>query len=176
MIVNCNEDDKDFISLYNKYHPKIYNFIYRKFFNVELAEDLTSKTFLNTLSYISKKNPKIENFNAFIYKVATNEINMHLRYMKDKKNISIDDESNNLNNILKNGKSNSHELYAEFFAVKNEIMNLKETEQKIIELHFFENLEYNEISEILKLKQSTIRSILHRALKKLKNLLEREKK
>jgi RNA polymerase sigma-70 factor, ECF subfamily len=171
MNVNCNENEKDFIELYKKYFPKIYNYIYRKFFNKEIAEDLTSNTFFKALDFIKKNNPEIKNFNAWLYKIATNEINMHLRYMKDKKNLSIDDNESSLIISSENSNEGALNKFIDFMALKNALVKLNVKEQNIIEMHFFENLDYREISEILDIRESSLRSIIHRALKKIENLI-----
>ncbi|MHC4951714.1 MAG: RNA polymerase sigma factor, partial [Planctomycetota bacterium] len=46
-----------------------------------------------------------------------------------------------------------------------------EIEQTVITLRFFEEMSYDEIAAIIKKRQSSVRVILHRALKKLQKLL-----
>ncbi len=173
MYVNSNEQEKDFIELYKKYYSKIYNFIGRKLFDKEQAEDITSSTFLKALDYINKKNPEIKNFNAWIYKIATNEIFLHHRYLKGGKNLSIDDDKNNLKNMLNNENGNRLETSLDFMTVKKAMETLKPVEKTIIELYFFEHFDYFEISEILNIKEVTLRSMIHRTLNKLKKLIDK---
>lgn len=169
--VNSNEEEKDFLKLYKKYHSKIYNYIIRKLFNKEAAEDLTSQTFLKALDNINKYNPEIKNFNAWIYKIATNEFLLYHKYIGSKKNISIEDNENILSDLLHN--ENKIDKYLDFITVKKAIENLKPLEKNVIELYYFENLDYSEISEILNIKENSLRSIVHRTLKKLEKLMDK---
>ena len=78
MMINVKNGDIDsLVPLFDKYHIKLYNFFLRLTRNRETAEDLTSNTFFKALDYIKKKNPKIKNFSAWIYKIATNELLKH---------------------------------------------------------------------------------------------------
>ena len=169
MYINSNEEEKDFIELYKKYYPKIYNYTVRRLFNKEQAEDITSTTFLKAFDYINKKNPEIKNFNAWIYKIATNEILLYHRNKGNKNHLSIDENDNNFKNLLENG--NKLDKYLDFILVKKAMENLKPIERNVLELYYFENLDYSEISEILKIKEVSLRSIIHRTLKKLEKLL-----
>jgi len=170
--VDSNESCKSFVELYDKYYNKIFNYIYKSVLNKETAEDITSNTFLKALNNIKEKNPKIGNFNAWIYKIATNEVLMHHRYMKDKKTFSIDDEEMQLHNLLESKHANKIDKYIDFISVKNAMKNLKPIENIIINMYFFENKDYAEISGILNINSSTLRSKLHRILKKLNKLLD----
>ncbi len=169
--VNSNEPEKDFLSLYKKYYSCIYGYIAKKLFNRELAEDMTSATFLKALDHISRKNPKIENFRAWIYKIATNEINQHHRYMKGKNNLSLDDEESNFMNFLPANNGDGADRYIDFITVKKALERLKPEEKTLIELYYFENLDYSEISRVMNKKESTLRSMVCRALKKIESLM-----
>jgi RNA polymerase sigma-70 factor (ECF subfamily) len=164
--------EQEFLPLYDKFYKKIFNFILRHVFHRETAEDLTSQTFLKALSYIKKKRVDIKNFNAWIYKIATNEVLMHHRKKGTKNTLSIESENLQLKEILIENREINPEIYADFLAVHQELKNLKAHEALIIELYYFEQKSYAEIQEIVKIKETTLRSILHRGLKKLKEKLK----
>ena len=168
--INSNENEKSFLKLYDKYYKKIYNYIFRSILHKETAEDLTSNTFFKALDYIKKKNPKIKNFSAWIYKIATNELLMHLRYKRTKNIISLDDEAQ-LQNILKDDRINPIDKHIDFLTVKKAMENLKPLEMIMIDMHFFENKNYSEMSKVLKIKENTLRSKMHRILQKMNKLL-----
>ncbi|NNA37656.1 RNA polymerase sigma factor, partial [Pseudomonas lundensis] len=52
----------------------LYRFIYYKVQNREEAEDITQETYLKALSYMQKKNNKIEKHISFLKTVALNII------------------------------------------------------------------------------------------------------
>lgn len=167
MFEDLNEIEKLFIDSYDKFYDKIYNYIFRSIPNKELSEDLTSNTFFKALKYLKKNSKKIVNIKSWLYKIATNEILMHHRYNKDKIIINCENEDFQSylmmnENILSIGNNE-----IDFLAVKQAINELKSLEKVIIEMHYFENMDYQEISEILDIKVNTLRSLMHRTLKKL---------
>jgi RNA polymerase sigma-70 factor (ECF subfamily) len=52
------------------------------------------------------------------------------------------------------------------------IQKLKPQHQTIVTLRFFENLQYEQIAQILNIKEATLRVRLHRILNELRNLLQ----
>jgi RNA polymerase sigma-70 factor, ECF subfamily len=168
--MNSFETEKIFIELYDKYYKKIYNYILRSVLIVEIAEDLTSNTFFKVLNYFKKNNQQINNFSSWLYKIATNEILMHHRYNGGKKYISIDE--NNIQIEIMDKSNISSDNFIDFFVIKNAIKKLKPKEIVIIETYYFENLGYEEMSKIFNIKEVTLRSLIHRILKKLNNILK----
>jgi RNA polymerase sigma-70 factor (ECF subfamily) len=166
--------EHDFLRFYDKFYKKIFNFILRHVFHRETAEDLTSQTFFKALRFVKKNTPNIDNFNAWIYKLATNEILMHHRKKGVKSTFSIEDEREQVRTVLIEQKSVAPDMYVDFMAVRQELKKLQPREALIIELYYFEQKSYAEISEIVNIKETTLRSMIHRSLKKLKERLRVE--
>lgn len=67
---------------FNLYFKKVYRFFYLKTFSKELAEDLTSDTFLkftNKAKQFSLKNERFDNPHAYLFGIARNVFYNHLR-------------------------------------------------------------------------------------------------
>ena len=62
--------------------------------------------------------------------------------------------------------------YEQYLALHDNIYRLDIKYQEVITLRFFENKQINEISEILGKREGTIKSLLHRGLKKLRELMK----
>jgi len=165
------KNENEFIALYDDYFPKIYNFIMRTVSSPEAAEDLTSDTFINELEYIKTKNVEIKNFSAWIYKIATNEVLKYLNSKRKKSTLSMDDEAAKLDKYLVDERSDKTEEFTKYWTVKQALEKLKPEEAVIVEMHFFEDKKYEEMAEILKLKETTIRTRVHRILKKLEKII-----
>jgi RNA polymerase sigma-70 factor (ECF subfamily) len=164
-------NEREFMAQYDEFYDRIYNYIFRSILHTETTEDLTSNTFFKALRYIRKKNTRVKNFSAWIYKIATNEILSHLKYKRGKKTVSIDDEKLSLGKVLADEKCNPVDKYVDFLMVKEALGKLKDIERIMVEIHFFEGKDYSEMSQVLNMKESTLRSRIHRLLKKLKKLL-----
>jgi RNA polymerase sigma-70 factor (ECF subfamily) len=55
------------------------------------------------------------------------------------------------------------------------ILQLGSDEQQVVVLRFMEGFEFREIASVMGKKEGNVRVILHRALVKLRNILEKEK-
>jgi RNA polymerase sigma factor (sigma-70 family) len=161
----------DFMSLYGAYYPRIYGFFYRDCFHRETAEDLTSATFTKALHSLKTKQREILNFNAWIYRIATNELLSHLNRQRRRKAHQVEDTDGQLVETLAD-KTQTPDGFAEFWPVRRAVQDLPPAERVLVEMHFFEKMDYREMSEALNVKEVTLRSKIHRTLKKLRGVLE----
>ena len=91
--VSVFQDQEAFVTLHNRYYPRIYKFIAYKIARPEDAEDLASQMFLEVWKYLTNtKKKKIQNLRAFLYKAARNTVAGFYRAQdKVPKTIDIDD-------------------------------------------------------------------------------------
>lgn len=61
---------QELTSLYQNHAVKLYRFFYYKTFQTEIAEDLTSETFLQLAASLAKQKQTIENPTAYLYGIA----------------------------------------------------------------------------------------------------------
>ena len=72
-LVELAKDDKEaFGEIYERYMPKIYNYIYYRTSNQHDAEDLTAKVFFRAMSHIGNYVDKGVPFQAWLYRIAHN--------------------------------------------------------------------------------------------------------
>ena len=166
--IDLQNIEKSFFNIYDQFYDKILNYLYRSTSNRETAEDLTGNTFLKALDYLKRKKIKIENLSGWLYRIASNELISFYRYNSRRKN-NIPYENGVHDNT--NGKNKGLNGHLEFVDIKDKLEMMKPMEKIIINMHFFENRDYKEISDILKIKEDTLRSKVHRTLKKLHKLL-----
>lgn len=162
---------EQFSLIYDQYIEKIYRFVYLKVNSQEIAEDITSKVFLNGWeSYKNQK--KIENPGAFLYQIARNMVVDHYREKGGTKIISAD----NAPQIIDN-KVNLYEkavLASEIESIKSAIQKLKKDYQDVIIWHYLEDMPVVQIAEIMGKPEGTIRVMIHRGLKSLQDELSQE--
>ncbi len=158
---------KVFSIIYDQYVDKIYRFIFLKVNSQEIAEDLTSETFLK--GWGAFKNPNdIKNPPSFLYKIARNLVIDYYRQKDQKKTISVDDLR------ITDPRSNLEEkaiLNSDLSIVKEALGNLKEDYQTVIIWHYLDDLTIPEIAKVLQKSEEATRVMLHRALKELKGKL-----
>lgn len=172
LVLAAQADPAKFGELYELYFDKIYHFLLSRSGARELAEDLTSQTFIKALEKIGQFKWRGTSFGAWLYRIAINNLNSHWR--KNKRLINMDDENLicladsrqpvNSQQEEANALSDLPSLYA---AMKK----LSADEQNLIALKYFQEKNYQEIGEIVNLSVTAVGVKLHRALKKIKAVI-----
>lgn len=162
---------KKFSKIYNQYIDKIYRFIFLKVSSNEIAQDLTSETFLRGWKAFEADQNSIENPQAFLYQIARNLVVDFYRDKSKAKIISaeyvqIEDPQPNLEEKAK--------LESDIRTIHRGLANLKEDYQNVIIWHYLDDLPIREVAKLLDKSEETTRVTLHRALKALKNRLNRD--
>jgi len=113
----------------------------------------------------------------WIFKIATNEINQYFR-KQNRYKLIIDDPEIRFN--LKDESNLSLEIEKKIdndkylIILSKAIKELKPIYQDILHLRYFEEMPYNEISEVLKKNESTVRVYARRAIEELEKVLEKD--
>jgi len=165
---------KEFSKIYDKYIGKIYRFVFLKVNSPEVAEDLTSETFLKGWVAFREQNsdPKnqnhIDNPPAFLYQIARNLV---VDYYREKgKTQIVPAEDYRIIDPRINLEERAN-LNSDFEGVRRALNNLKEDYQDVIIYRYLDELSVPEIAKIVQKSEDAVRVSLHRALKSLKNEL-----
>lgn len=165
-----NGEASAFGFLYNKYQPKIYRFIYFKVGHREEAEDLCHQVFLSAWQNITNYKHRGFSFSAWIYSIARNKI---IDYYRLKKNFS-DIEIEEVEAISGENPGRNFDSLVEKENLKKAIRRLLPDEQDIIILRFIEDTNLKETAKILNKSEISIRVKQHRAIKKLRKILDKK--
>lgn len=156
-----------FSKLYKEYFDKIYRFLFFSTRNKELSEDLAQETFIRSWKAIGSFSTRQGSFQAYLYAIARNLV---VDWRRKKKTISLEviAEYPSTENIEEDLiKKDTKEK------VWNAITTLKETDQQLIVLRFFEELSYTDLAKIFDEKEATLRVKTFRVLKELKICLKK---
>ena len=128
------------------------------------AEDVVQNTFLKLLQYNGKFNDE-EHVRKWLFRVAINEAkNMCTSFWK--KRVIPLEESAKVSEIQFE-TSDQENLY-------DAVMSLGEKYRIVVHLYYYEGYSIKEISEIMKIKETTIQTRLMRARAELKNKLKED--
>lgn len=163
-----------FEKIYKCFMPKIYNFFYFKIFDRQLAEDLAADVLIKVYINIQKKEYDQKWFTSWIYKIANNHLIDYYRKIMNENNLlsSMDMEEYNLieNDFFsKNSFLVKEELGFENHKLLSAMDKLTKLQKDVVKLIFFQDCDFQTIANIYNKKQSTVRGILFRAMKVLKN-------
>jgi len=164
---NLNEQ---FSLIYDQYIDKIYRFVYLKVNSQEIAEDITSKVFIKGWEAFKSPNSEIKNPGAFLYQIARNTVVDHYRD-KGRTNVISVDASPEIADPGTNAQDKAI-LSADINIIKKSIQNLKKEHQDIIIWHYLEDMPIDNIAKLLNKPAGTVRVMLHRGLKDLKDMIQ----
>ncbi len=173
-------EQKAFGILMDRYRDSIYYMILKMVHNRDDADDLTIEAFGKAFSNLDKYTPDFA-FSTWLFKIALNNSIDFIR-KKRLQTLSLDNEHDestfNVFNSVKALMPDPEEKYikeqrAEL--MRNVIDKLNPKYRQLIELRYFDELSYEEISDKLKMPLGTVKAQLFRAKNLLYNVLVKGK-
>lgn len=164
-----------FEKIYNRHYQTIFNYCYRRTGDFDTSKDITSEIFLKAYLNIHKFKWKDIPILSWLYRIATNEINLFYRSQKYSPTFISEIYSNysitvSLEDLVEEKSNAEAKLHKDkqFVQVQDAIKELPLKYQEVISLKYFEQLKIKEIGTILNKKEGTIKSLLSRGISKLK--------
>ncbi|WP_010676833.1 RNA polymerase sigma factor [Bacillus timonensis] len=162
-ILQLQKGDKEALEvIYNVYKAPLYQFVFRYTNNEQLSIDLVQDTFEKLQHKFHQFDPEKGKLKTYLYQIAYNTMMTRLR----RQNVF-----RTLLPILAE-RHPHHENSDEKLTVQAAIQSLSEDLRAIVLLTYYHDLTQKEISTILHIPVGTVKSKLHRALKKLREELE----
>lgn len=170
-------DEKAFARLLSRYKDTIYFMLLKMLNNRSDAEDLTLEAFGKAFKNLHQYSPTYA-FSTWLFKIASNNC---IDFLRKKKGIIISIETENeLLEINESAKLKSKELNPEERLIRKQkaillrkvVRRLKPHYQTLVELRYFNEMSYEEISKELNLPLGTVKAQLFRARQMLFKLIE----
>jgi len=173
LVSRAQKKDKEaFAELFDLYYKKVLNYVFRRTLDVDCSKDITSNTFIKILKNLDgfewRSGPF--SFSAWVFRIAGNEINQYFRLQnRYQTSISFElgDDNKAAEEIEKKIDNDKH-----LMVLNKAIRQLKPIYQEIINLRYFEEMSYQEISEIMEKNESTVRVYCQRAREDLERILK----
>lgn len=157
--------DEAFGLLLNKYQQKIYWHIRRMVINHDDADDLVQDVFIKVWRNLEKFREDAQLY-TWIYRIATNECITFLNKKKQRQQLSLDDESSGyLTETLASSPYFSGNAAQQ--KLQEAILTLPDKQRLVFNMKYFEDLKYDEISEILGTTVGGLKASYHLAVKKI---------
>ena len=169
LIEKARTDSEAFTYLFRLHYEEIFGYCARRLFDRTVAEDVTSTVFLKMVKHFPRFKGNLKQFRAWLFKIATNQINYHLRTsLRNRKLLKSAAEQFA-------GESEGHEdVNAERLAVlKEAILSLKPKYQDVIALRFFEGMSLAEVAEFLDRNPVTVRVQSIRAIRRIHKMISK---
>ena len=161
----------DFIKLYSDIYKDLYRIAYYYMGNRAEAEDAVGDAVLSAYENFNSLREK-EAFRGWMIKILVNTCKKRMKNWYGKENVSISENKEKEGKNLEQSILNYEPDYTNGPAVQAAMEVLSEEERMIVALYVFSGYKGEEISQIMQIKHSTVRSKYHRALGKMKKQLE----
>ena len=150
----------------------IFNYVFRKVDDEDITADLTSQTFLKALKNLKKYKYRGVPFSAWLYRIASNEVNRHYQLTNRKQVFSFEEKE--FENLIEQNVEVEEEIDIEY--IIQQMQNMCESDIEVIELRFFESKNFAEVAFILEITQANAKMRTYRAIEKLRKLLKRRER
>lgn len=170
-------DRQAFTELIGRYQSELYNYLLKFLSQPALAEDVFQETFLQV--HLSAESFQAERrFRPWLYTIAVNKARDLLRKQKRRQTVQItgqgEDESDGQawDNLLRE-ETTPEDIFdqeQEKVLVRETVDKMPDHLREILILAYFQQIPYQEMSDILKIPLGTVKSRLHAAVKQFAKL------
>ncbi len=167
-------DQTSFTFLLNHYWNEVYGFMLKRTENETDSEDITIETFSKAFDKLTSYNTEFQ-FNTWLIAIAKN---VHIDLLRKKKSshliVITDNEDRQAYNVADTTPTAEDELITEqnLSQLLQYIKQLKPHYQEVIQLRYFQELSYQEISEQLDEPLNNVKIKLLRAKKLLAEIIQ----
>jgi len=164
-------DKKAIADLYDTHYRAVYNYIFYRVSDLQVAEDLSTEVFIRMINklpaYIDRGRP----FLAWLYTIARNIVIDHHRVMGKKEEVPIKEEVLE-DPILNPDQQVQDRQTSDCFKVALE--TLPETQRQLLIYRFINGFSTPKIIQLMNKSDRAVRSLQHRALRSLERVLVEE--
>ena len=172
-------DESAFAYLVQKYRRPMVGFMYRMCHNPSTAEELAQEVFLRVYRSRTTYEPSAK-FTTWLYRIATNLAANHARdtrHERPENTLRLDEpdqETGTTPDLADDSLSAEQEILKRerLAAIRSKVNALPERQRVAVIMHKFQQMDYREIGEVLKLSESATKSLLFRAYETLREQLK----
>lgn len=154
--------DRAFSELLDIYQERIYWHIRKIVLTHDNANDVLQNTFIRVYKSIDKFEKK-SSLLTWIFRIAYNESLRFIEKEKKRRHQSIDDISGYyLENLKQSEYFDGDKLHERLL---NIVKSMTEKQRRVFQMKYFDDLSFREISEVLEIGESTLKSSYYSAVK-----------
>jgi RNA polymerase sigma factor (sigma-70 family) len=170
-LLNPKTQNQAFQKLVKLYQKPLYSHIRSIVLNHDDADDVLQNTFIKVFQYLAKFKGESKLF-SWIYRIATNEAITFINN-KAKRNGTTSEEMQTkiVNNLQSDVYFDGNEIQLK---LQKAIVALPEKQQLIFKMKYFEELKYEQISEILGTSVGALKASYHIASKKIEEFVKKD--
>ncbi|TVR38919.1 MAG: RNA polymerase sigma factor [Bacteroidia bacterium] len=163
-------ETQEYKKLVHNYQAAVYNVLYQMLHQHTEAEELAQDVFVKAYEKLATFNFQ-SRFFSWIFRIAINTAITHQK--KAQRFLQLERLPEDIDHNAGNNEQQMMDKERDVI-LKKAILRLKETYRAVIVLHYFEQLSYAEIAEVLELPEKKVKSRLYDGRKLLKSMLEKQ--
>ncbi|MCG9880117.1 MAG: RNA polymerase sigma factor [Bacteroidia bacterium] len=156
--------------LLHKYSRKIYWHVRRIVVNHDDADDVVQNTFIKVWEKLESFRED-SHFYTWLYRIATNEALAFLQKKKTSIHVPLELLQEQLSETLISGEYFDGNKAA--LLLEQALLSLPEKQRIVFNLKYFEEMKYEEISEVLQTSVGALKASYHHAVKKIESIIKR---
>ena len=160
--------EQAFTTIVKRYQERIYWQIRRLVVSHDDADDVMQNVFIKAWNALENFLEDAKLF-TWLYRIATNESLTFLDQAKRRSSVSFEDVSETLENKLHSEKDFDEKKAV--WKLQLAIQQLPEKQRVVFNLRYFEEMPYEEMSEILETSVGALKASYHHAVKKIEDYI-----
>ncbi|MDA7803259.1 sigma-70 family RNA polymerase sigma factor [Crocinitomix sp.] len=166
LVLLAKKDRNAFALIYEKYFERIYFFIYKRVQDEARAGDICQDAMLKAMFNIHKYENRGAPFSAWLYRIASNEVNLFFR--KSKKLITVEVNERDIIVIMEEVSLTKIKDLNDQEKLVQALNQLAPEHSEIIDLRFFMHYSFKDIAEFYNITEANAKMRVYRILDKLK--------
>ncbi len=172
--IKAFKDEHAFAALLSEHGSALQRFLYFKLPTKQDAEDAYSTSCLRVWEYSSRE--KIESFSGLIYTIARGVVADFYRNSEKKESTEAQASEFSLSQVESRDSGKSIEEFVDGELMKLALMKLSEEERDAVVMRHLEGYPIKQVADQIGKSENATSVLLHRALKKIRIILENESK
>ena len=169
LVEKCKKgDSRSYETLYQQYAKAMYNTSLRIVNNSSDAEDVLQEAFMDAFRYLNDFNYK-STFGAWLKRIV---INKSINILRKHKADLVDIDKASVQEMPNDEVLDEEQIQFKVAEVKKAVTMLPNGYRTVLTLYLFEGYDHEEIADIMRISQSTVRTQYHRAKQKLLHIIK----
>ena len=153
-------DPQAIATIYDRYFPDVYRYVFYRLGNESLAEDIASDVFVRLLEAVKAKRGPKTNLKGWLLSTASNVIADHLRHVYRRPTEVLSEAMPDLGSSLTDEVDRRHQADS----VRQAYAQLTPEQQNVLALRFGDGCSLEETAAVMQKKVNAVKALQFRAL------------
>ena len=153
-------DPQAVATIYDRYFPDVYRYVFYRLGNESLAEDIASDVFVRLLEAVKAKRGPKTNLKGWLLSTASNVIADHLRHVYRRPTEMLSETMPDLGSSLTDEVDRRHQADS----VRQAYAQLTPEQQNVLALRFGDGCSLEETAAVMQKKVNAVKALQFRAL------------